>query len=144
MSDQPSADELLHTLAFRLDCILNGEEVETNPTEVKRVTSFVLILFPFGDTSGKCRLIGNGVKKEDVLRIFKRQIEHAENPMGDKPFDPAANMVKINDVLHELRDGKITRDECRQRLVEECHVADYNLDPLLNAYDPKDGSDDEE
>jgi hypothetical protein len=144
MNDETSVDEVLHSLAFRLDCALNGEEVMTNPIGMKRTTSFVLLLFPFGDTSGRCRIIGNGVSKEDVLRIFKRQVDYAENPMSDKPFDPAANMVKINEVLHELRDGKITRDECRQRLVEECHVADYNLDPLLNAYDPKDGSDDEE
>jgi len=45
-------------------------------------------------------------------------------------------MRKINIILHQYREGKIDRKKCKAKLIDECNVADHNLDMLLDAYDP--------
>jgi hypothetical protein len=48
-----------------------------------------------------------------------------------------ANMGKITRTCQEFSRGKITREECRRIIVQDCNVAETpNLDALIDAYDP--------
>jgi hypothetical protein len=57
--------------------------------------------------------------------------------MNEDDIDPEmlADISKIRRVCRDFNEGKITRAECRRKLLEECRVADHNLDMLLDAYD---------
>jgi hypothetical protein len=136
------AEEAMMTLKFALDRTLNGEQVKTDPN-VKRRNGFVLMLFPYEDRSGRCYVISNGITREEIVGMMKFQVEdfEKESTMTERrergePFDVAANMGRVNSIMHQFRDGEITREECKQRLMDECKVADYNLDALMNVYDP--------
>jgi hypothetical protein len=140
--------EALRTFKQSFDQLLNGENVATDPDTLRK-WGFVLMLFPYHDRSGGCSVVSNGVPKDDIMGIFRHQLDayarelHVTERQGQdhKPFDPAANMIKMNRIMHQYRDGEITREVCKQRLMDECKVADYNLDQLLNAYDPKEQQD---
>jgi hypothetical protein len=128
--------EAMQNLAAALDRILNGEKVATGG---ERNNGFILLVFPYGDQSGMASRISNGVATTDVMRIFEEQIrQHKESNVKDELSNEeiASNMAKVNGIMHELRDGKITRDVAHRRLVDECSVADQGLDKLLDAYDP--------
>jgi len=58
------------------------------------------------------------------------QMNEAERKAASK------GMAKVNTVLHLYRDGTIDRKTCKAKLMDECNVADHNLDMLLDAYDP--------
>src|SRR4029077_14015431 len=146
MSDEEiemAAEEAMISLKYALDRTLNGEQVKTDPN-AKRRNGFVLMLFPYEDRSGRCWVISNGITREDIVSMMKFQVEDFEKrkeAMRERrergePFDVATNMARVNSIMHEFRDRKITREECRQRLMDECKVADYNLDMLMNVYDP--------
>jgi len=132
--------EVMNTIAFALDKVLNGEDAMEN--KIKRKTGFVLLVFPFGDQSGRCNYISNGADRDDVVRLMKEQVRHFEEDKDEDepPLDIDENMAKfnaqINAACHLLRDGQMTREECRQYLIKECSVADHNLDMLLDVYDP--------
>jgi hypothetical protein len=138
------AEEAMMTLKFALDRTLNGEQVKTNP-DAKRRNGFVLMLFPYEDRSGRCYVISNGITREEIVGMMRFQVEDfdkreeamaTERRERGEPFDVATNMARVNSIMHEFRDRKITREECKQRLMDECKVADYNLDTLMNVYDP--------
>ena len=99
--------EAMRNLAAALDRILNGQGVETG--EIERKNGFILLVFPYGDKSGAASRISNGVPPEDVMRIFNEQITQHVAAEGEA-VDPAKNMAKINGIMHDLRDGKITRE----------------------------------
>jgi hypothetical protein len=146
MSDEEiemAAEEAMISLKYALDRTLNGEQVKTDPN-AKRRNGFVLMLFPYEDRSGRCWVISNGITREDIVRMMKFQVEDfekREESMTERrekgePFDIAANMGRVNSIMHQFRDREITREVCKQRLMDECKVADYNLDMLMNVYDP--------
>jgi hypothetical protein len=37
-------------------------------------TGFVLLVFPFGDTEGRCNFLSNGAKREDIVCLFREMI----------------------------------------------------------------------
>jgi hypothetical protein len=43
-----------------------------------RKTGFVLMVFPFGDTSGRCNYISNGPDRRDVVNLMKEMIQRFE------------------------------------------------------------------
>jgi hypothetical protein len=146
MSDEEiemGIEEAMMSLKYALDRTLNGEQVKTDPN-AKRRNGFVLMLFPYDDLSGRCYVISNGIKRQDIVKMMRFQVEDfekREEAMTERrergePFDVATNMARVNSIMHEFRDRKITREECKQRLMDECKVADYNLDMLMNVYDP--------
>jgi hypothetical protein len=44
----------------------------------KRVTGFVLLVFPFEGHEGRCNYISNGADREDIVTLFKEQIKRFE------------------------------------------------------------------
>lgn len=138
MADAPiemSVRDAMNNLAVALDKILNGERIDQSG---ERKNGFVLLLFPFGDKSGKCNYISNGADRDDIVRMFQEQIKIFEAmKVEKKPVDPEAEagMEDINAVCREFAGGKIDRTEARRRLTEECNVA-YGVEQLLDSYDP--------
>jgi len=49
----------------------------------------------------------------------------------------ADDIAKSQQLCRDFNAGKITRDDCRRRLMAECNIADHKLDDLLDAYDPQ-------
>jgi hypothetical protein len=43
-----------------------------------RKTGFVLMVFPFGDHSGRCNYISNGADRRDVVALMKEMIARFE------------------------------------------------------------------
>jgi hypothetical protein len=76
LGDAPIEDKhyaLMNELAGRLDALFNGE------TKGKaRETGFVLLVFPFGDTEGRCNFISNGADRQDIVALFKEMIARFE------------------------------------------------------------------
>jgi hypothetical protein len=44
----------------------------------KRKTGFVLMVFPYGDTSGRCNYISNGADRKDIVVLMKEMIARFE------------------------------------------------------------------
>lgn len=68
--------EKMNRLAQLLDGVLNGD---VRPKE----TGFVLLVFPFGDTEGRCNYISNA-ERADVVTMLKEQIARFEHRMGEE------------------------------------------------------------
>lgn len=43
-----------------------------------RKTGFVLLVFPFGSTDGRCNFISNGADRKDLVVLFKEMIARFE------------------------------------------------------------------
>ena len=134
----PMADGILRhamdDLAAALDRVLNGEKVEQTG---ERKNGFVLLLFPYDNTSGYCHYVSNGADRDTVIRMFRAQIKLFEEAKMEKPPTDAeaeANMARINAICADFNERKIDRAEARRRL-EEGKIA-YGIDQLLDSYDP--------
>ena len=68
--------DFLNSIAYALDEILNGKGVVQNKS--MRKNGFVLLTFPYEDDSGRCNYISNGARREDIMRMFRMQIETFE------------------------------------------------------------------
>ena len=80
--------EAMTTIAFAIDRTLNGEEVMTSPDTVQRANGFVLLMYPYGDHSGRSVFISNGASREDVIRMFESQIEKLKKEQGIEEVRP--------------------------------------------------------
>ena len=132
-TDRMNHDEYqdhMDQLAQKVGQVLNGERLEDGISACAAAIGF-----------GMTQLVPS--QHEKMRAHIDRIIDAIIENVPGKPAPPdrmedaelAANMGKINAIMGELADGKITREECRLRLMSECHVADHNLDMLLNAYD---------
>lgn len=89
MTDQPLGDtpidpkyrKQMNDVAAGLDAVFNGELRGKD-----RKTGFVLLVFPFGDDTGRCNYISNGADRTDIVTMFKEQIKRFEGQavMEDK------------------------------------------------------------
>jgi hypothetical protein len=70
----------MEALAEALDKIFNGDDAMPMARGVKskRKTGFVLLVFPFGDTEGRCNYISNGADRGDIVTMMKEQIKRFE------------------------------------------------------------------
>ena len=77
LGDEPIQMEFkaaMEAVAESLDHVFNGGRGGTD-----RTTGFVLLLFPFGDHSGRCNYISNGADRSDIVKLMKEQIAHFES-----------------------------------------------------------------
>lgn len=72
---EPGYVRQMNDIAYALDQAFNGD--------VDRKTGFVLLVFPFGDESGRCNYISNGADRRDIVRLFREQIARFES-VGDQ------------------------------------------------------------
>lgn len=70
---EPEYAEKMTALAQALNEIFNGELKGPD-----RTTGFVLMVFPFGDRSGRCNYISNGADRVDVVTLMKEMIARFE------------------------------------------------------------------
>ena len=71
----------MNMLAGVLDEMFNGEA----KGDVRKV-GFVLLVFPFGDDTGRCNFISNGADRKDIVVLFREMIARfdgqPETPTG--------------------------------------------------------------
>ena len=65
--------EKMVAVAQALDELFNGEV--KGPA---RKTGFVLLVFPFGETEGRCNYVSNGADRRDIVTMMKEQIKRFE------------------------------------------------------------------
>lgn len=65
--------EQMNAIAGALDGFLNGRSAGP-----ERETGFVLLVFPFGDTGGRCNFISNGADRQAIVAMFKEMIARFE------------------------------------------------------------------
>lgn len=76
LGDQPIEDqhlERMNALAEGIDKIFNGDVRGPD-----RETGFVLMVFPYGDRSGRCNYISNGADRKDIVVLMKEMIARFE------------------------------------------------------------------
>jgi hypothetical protein len=130
-----SIPEAMANIAEALDQILNGTEGGAPRN------GFALLLFPFGGKDARCNCIVNGAARADVIKLLRTQADQLERDMkkeklGRVDDEVGQGLSKTSLFLHELAQRKITREQCKHKIINECNVADFNLDQLLDIYDP--------
>lgn len=65
--------EDMNKLAKAIDIMFNGDKRGED-----RDVGFVLLVFPFGDTSGRANYISNGADRQDIVTLMKEQIKRFE------------------------------------------------------------------
>jgi hypothetical protein len=76
LGDAPIEDqyiEQMNNLARDLDAFFNG-----NKRGADRETGFVLMVFPYGDKTGRCNYISNGADREDIVTLMREMIARFE------------------------------------------------------------------
>jgi hypothetical protein len=76
LGDGPIQEEyhaLMEGIAMALDTAFNGDAKKGD-----RKTGFVLLVFPFGNTEGRCNFISNGANRQDIVALFKEMIARFE------------------------------------------------------------------
>src|SRR3954469_6706776 len=76
LGDAPIEDDYhdkMTATAAALDEMFNGQVGGEG-----RKTGFVLMVFPFGDTSGRCNYISNGADRRDIVVLMKEMIARFE------------------------------------------------------------------
>ena len=63
----------MNAVAAGLDEMFNGTKRGD-----ARETGFVLLVFPFGSTGGRCNFISNGADRRDIVTLFKEMIARFE------------------------------------------------------------------
>ena len=64
-----------------LDELFNGEHAmpRTKGIADKRKWGIVVLVFPFGEDSGRCNYISNGADRRDIVKLFQEQIKRFED-----------------------------------------------------------------
>lgn len=73
---------LMNDLAEELDNRFNGIGLAR-----RRDTAFVLMVFPFGvsgEQGGRVNYISNGVRREDMVALFRNQADYFEASLAEK------------------------------------------------------------
>jgi hypothetical protein len=73
LGDAPLETQYYAEIAGVLDELLNGKRGGPD-----RKTGFVLLVFPFGDHSGRCNFVSNGADRRDVVTLMKEMITRFE------------------------------------------------------------------
>ena len=62
--------DMMNGIAHVLDEAFNGEAKGND-----RATGFVLMVFPYGDHSGRCNYISNGADRKGVVALMREMIQ---------------------------------------------------------------------
>jgi len=75
----------MEAIAKGVDTVLNGKDAVEG--RAPRKTAFVLLLYPWGDTSGRTNYITNSATRDEVTKMFEQQIRVFKGEAPDV-FDP--------------------------------------------------------
>lgn len=70
---QAEYHEKMDALTRVINEVLNGDA----PFSERKV-GFVLMVFPFGETTGRCNFMSNGADRQDVVTLMKEMIAYLE------------------------------------------------------------------
>jgi len=70
---QPEYREQMEAVMRTLDEFMNGEARGRD-----RRTGIVVLMFPFGDVTGRCNFMSNGADRKDLVTLFKEMIARFE------------------------------------------------------------------
>lgn len=70
---QPEYYAQMNGVAKALDEVFNGVSKGAD-----RQTGFVLLVFQYGETEGRCNFISNGANRKDIVTMFKEMIARFE------------------------------------------------------------------
>jgi hypothetical protein len=70
---EPQYIEMMNGIAGALDTAFNGK-LRGNDRKV----GFVLLVFEYGETEGRCNFISNGADRKDIVVLFKEMIKRFE------------------------------------------------------------------
>jgi hypothetical protein len=70
---EPAYRQMMNDVARGLDEFFNGD---TKAPDKK--VGFVLLLFEYGETEGRCNFISNGADRKDIVVLFKEMIARFE------------------------------------------------------------------
>jgi hypothetical protein len=73
LGDAPLETQYYAELAGSIDELLNGKRGGPG-----RKVGFVMLIFPFGDRSGRCNFVSNGADRRDVVTLMKEMIARFE------------------------------------------------------------------
>jgi hypothetical protein len=76
LGDAPIEEQyhkMMNDIARALDGAFNGDAKGED-----RKTGFVLLVFPFDSTDGRCNYISNGADRKDIVVMMKEQIKRFE------------------------------------------------------------------
>jgi hypothetical protein len=65
---EPEYVSQMNAIAFVLDEVFNGTAKGQD-----RTTGFVLLVFPFGETKGRCNYISNGADRSQMVKLLREQ-----------------------------------------------------------------------
>jgi len=65
--------DTMNALAHGIDEIFNGDAKGND-----RGVGFVLMVFPYGDRTGRCNYISNGADRADIVTLMKEMIARFE------------------------------------------------------------------
>jgi len=82
---EPKHHRTMNAVAAGLDTIFNGDAKGND-----RQVGFVLLVFPFGDNSGRANFISNGADRKDLVVLFKELIARFEGQPETKSDDRQA------------------------------------------------------
>jgi hypothetical protein len=63
----------MQAVARALDEVFNGDRKGDD-----RETGFVLLVFPFGESEGRCNYISNGADRGDIVTLLREQARRFE------------------------------------------------------------------
>jgi hypothetical protein len=70
---EPAYFEKMNAIAITLDEFLNGED-----KGAARRVGFVMMVFEYGNTDGRCNYISNGADRADIVALMKEMIARFE------------------------------------------------------------------
>lgn len=70
---EPAYRDQMNIVAKTLDQFFNGEIKGKD-----RKVGFVLLVFEYGETEGRCNFISNGADRKDIVTLFKEMIKRFE------------------------------------------------------------------
>lgn len=70
--EQEYAAMMTHTMAA-IDEFFNGKDKGQ-----ERKVGIVMLVFPFGDKTGRCNFMSNGADRRDIVTLFKEMIARFE------------------------------------------------------------------
>lgn len=73
---EPRFKESMNAAAATLDGFFNVQK--DGEVIMPRKVGFVLLVFPFGATDGRCNYISNGADRRDIVTMMKEQIARFE------------------------------------------------------------------
>ena len=76
LGDGPIEDryrDMMVATVEAIDELFNGKA-----RGLDRKTGFVLLVFPFGDKTGRCNFMSNGADRSDIVTLFKEMIARFE------------------------------------------------------------------